>query len=341
MPPWGWAGRRLDVALGFPAFFNPRWRRLIGKTARKIDADVIIVRDIPLCLTAISVGRLLQIPIILDMAEHYPAMIRAIWDAHRQRSLDWLVRNPAVVEMVERRCIRGVDHIFTVADEMTERLARSGVDRSRISRVGNTPPLRPRRKPRNKPSGEPIQLVYLGLLEVARGIEELIDAVALLHGSDLRVTLRLIGNGRDEQLFRDHAANAGLSGDEVVFTGYVPYGRAVELLANADIGMLPLRRNAHMDTTVPNKLFDYMSVGLPVITSDAIPSARIVQAEHAGLVFKAQSVTDLACAIRSLRNPATRLEMGMNGRIAVDRIYNWERDSAILVQAVGHTASRR
>jgi len=93
-----------------------------------------------------------------------------------------------------------------------------------------------------------------------------------------------------------------------------------------------------MDTTLPNKLFDYMSVGLPVITSDTVPSARIVKAEDAGVVFVAQNARSLADAITTLADPATRRQMGARGRAAVERQYHWERDAELLVNAVTNIA---
>jgi len=336
MPSWRWAGRKLDAALGFPAFFNPRWRSLIATTARAVHADVIIARDLPLCPTAIGVGRTLRIPVILDMAEHYPAMIRAIWQSGRHRPIDWLVRNPAVVERIERRCIRRVNHILTVAEEMTDRLVAMQVEQRRITCVANTPPLARRRnlKRVRVRSDDSIQLVYLGLLEVPRGINELIDAIALLRGRYPRISLLLIGSGRDEPIFRARAARNGLTSEDVTFAGHLPYGQAVQLLTDSDVGLLPLHRNEHMDTTIPNKLFDYMSVGLPVITSDTIPSARIVHAEHSGIVFPARSVAGLVNAIIRMTDPFTRLRMGENGKAAVARRYNWAYDGAALVATV-------
>ena len=106
-------------------------------------------------------------------------------------------------------------------------------------------------------------------------------------------------------------------------------------------GLLPLHRNEHMDTTEPNKLFDYMSMGLPVVTSDTIPSARIIRTENAGAVFPARDVAAFAAAISSLRDPALRAELGANGRAAVDRQYNWERDSLELVRAIEQVVALR
>ncbi|MGH7632436.1 MAG: hypothetical protein ACRENC_01805, partial [Gemmatimonadaceae bacterium] len=53
MRPWLWAGRRFDVALGFPAFFNPRWRSTLRRVLRSVRPDVLIARDLPLAPAAI------------------------------------------------------------------------------------------------------------------------------------------------------------------------------------------------------------------------------------------------------------------------------------------------
>jgi glycosyltransferase involved in cell wall biosynthesis len=340
MPVWSLAGP-FDAALGFPAFFSPRWRRLISNTARDVHANLIIVRDLPLCPTAIRAARQQRIPVILDMAEHYPAIMRAIRETGRQKAFDWIVRNPALVERVEKYSIHNVDHILTVADEMSNRLVSMDVDRNRITRVGNTPKIMRGADIHEAPKrdSETIQVVYLGLLEVVRGIGDLIDAVALLRDKTPRVRLLLIGSGRDEGLFRNLATSKGLTNDDVEFAGFVPYANAIKLVAAADIGVLPLHRNEHMDTTEPNKLFDYMSVGIPVVTSDSIPSARIISAEGAGVVYESRNVGALAKAIYSLRDPQKRRDMGRRGRTAIERQYNWARDSLALIRAVERVLS--
>ncbi|NUQ21724.1 MAG: glycosyltransferase, partial [Gemmatimonadaceae bacterium] len=93
-------------------------------------------------------------------------------------------------------------------------------------------------------------------------------------------------------------------------------------------------------STVPNKLFDYMAAGLPVVTSSAIPAARIVRETGAGEVFTARDASSLAGAIERLRAPEARTTRGEAGRRAVRERYNWERDSATLLAAVEGTIAR-
>lgn len=345
MRPWRWMGRRLDGILSFPAFFSPRWTGLLADAVRESDAELVIVRDLPLCPAAIRVARRSGIPVILDMAENYPAMLRQTWDAGRRRPWDLLVRNPALAAAVERWCLPRVDRVVVVVAESAKRLVGLGVPAGRIDVVSNTPPgTRALAITRETRIGAPLSLVYVGLMEVPRGIRELLDAVAGLRREGADVRLRLIGGGRDLSLFRAHAAALGLADDAVEFTGHVPHAQAMRAVAQADVGVVPHHADEAWNTTIPNKLFDYMAAGLPVVSSDAAPAARIVTETGAGVVFRSGDADSLAKAVRRMTNPAARLRMGRAGRDAVRARYNWEADSAALLHAVEaavHGGARR
>ena len=342
MRPWRWLPERADALLGFPLFLSPRWLSLLTTVVRENRPHVIIARDLPLCPAAILVGRRTGVPIILDMAENYPAVISAIWEAGRQRPLDVLVRNPSIVAAVERYCIRRVDRILVVAEEARTRLEGMGVPRDRIDVVLNTPPRARAQQAatgsRSAP-GAPLVVVYLGLLEIVRGIGDLIAAAAILRDRGRPVRIRLAGNGRDMALFQAQAASLGLTERDVEFLGFLPNDRALEIVAAADIGANPLHDGEKHDTCVPNKLFDYMAASLPVLTSDTIPSARIVRETKCGEVFRARDAQSLADALERLADPEVRAAEGRAGRIAVLERYHWERDCEVLSGAVARVTS--
>jgi glycosyltransferase involved in cell wall biosynthesis len=98
--------------------------------------------------------------------------------------------------------------------------------------------------------------------------------------------------------------------------------------------VIPSRKTAQSDSTIPNKLFDYMAAGLAVLTSNTAPCARIVRETGAGDVFRASDAGDLAAAIRRLADPTVRRAAGEAGRCAVLDRYNWEHDAAVLRDVV-------
>jgi glycosyltransferase involved in cell wall biosynthesis len=336
MRPWRWAGRGLDAALSFPAFANPRWASLLRRTIADVQPNVLIVRDLPLCPLAINEGRRAGVPVVLDMAENYPAMIRAVWTAGRQKPWDALLRNPRLVAAVERWCLPRLDAVLVVVEESAERLVALGVPPDRITVVSNTPPRERAMRPplRAGTAGAPLEVIYLGLMEIPRGVEDALRAVRRLRDAGRAVRLRLIGDGRDLHLFEREAADLGLGPGDVEFLGRVPNREALELVARADVGLVPHHADEAWNTTIPNKLFDYMAAGLAVVTSEAAPAARIVRESGAGLVFRSGDAAHLAEALAALTDERRRGVCATAARRTVLERLHWERDAERLVAAL-------
>lgn len=342
MAPLRFGGTRVNATSMFPAFFNPRWVRLIRSVAKDVNADVILCRDLPLAPTSVFVGRMLSLPVVLDMAENYPAMIETIWDHRRHRLQDWLVRNPAAVRRVERWVLRRIDHIVVVVEESRDRLIALGLPESRITVVPNTP--LDRRIPPSMdgaPAEPPLRMVYIGLLEVPRGLEVVMEAIARCRDMGVPVHCSVVGDGRDEAVLVEKARALVLTDREVRFHGRLPYEEALGIVRCSHIGIVPHLANESWNTTIPNKLFDYMSAGIPVITSDAKPAARVVRDAACGEVYRSEDANDLADAIRRLVDPARRQELGQAGRSAVLEKYRWSKDGARFVEAVEAVVARR
>ena len=83
-----------------------------------------------------------------------------------------------------------------------------------------------------------------------------------------------------------------------------------------------------------------MSLGKPIVVSNAIPLRRIVQDERCGLVFDMDSPASLVDAVVHLgKNGTDRARMADNARKAVERRYNWSRDSAALCKTIDNIGS--
>ncbi len=343
LAPWRVLGRRLDAASQFPAPVNPRWFRLIARVARTERADALLVRDLPLAVPAVVVARALGLPIVLDMAENYPAMIRDLWTTGSARPGDRLVRNPRAVEAVERWTVTRVDHILAVVEESRDRLvAALGVAPERITLVGNTP-ARARvdaaAPPRARRADAPLSVVYLGLLEHARGIGSAIDAVARCRADGIPVRLTLIGDGRARETFVARIAALGLAPDAVRLLGHLPYADALRHVAEAHVGLIPHLPNESWQTTIPNKLFDYMAAGLCVVSSDARPAARVVREAGAGRVYPGGDAEALARTLTAIWRDADTDVCGARGQRAIREQHHWERDAARLAGVFANLAS--
>ena len=325
--------------LSFPAFFNPIWLRHLTQVIRRHAVDLIMVRDLPLAPTALAASRR-RIPVILDMAENYPAMIRDIWTDGRQGPLDIMVRNPALVAAVERRVLGRADHVLTVVEESRQRVVALGVPGDRVSVVSNTPPRDRAAVPHPREPGEPLRIVYLGLMEKHRGLACTLDAAAALKREGVRFRLELVGDGRDYEYVRGYSAALGLTEEHAIFHGRLPHQAAIDLVARAHVGLVPHEARESWNTTIPNKLFDYMAAGLAVVTSDAAPAARIVRETAAGLVFRSGDWQHLAEKIRRCEDVIVWNAFRRAGQEAIRTRYNWESDSRVLLDVVSAVARR-
>lgn len=338
LPNWRWAGKRADGVLSFPVFISPRWFLHLHRIIRANHIDLIITRDLPLCATSVWAGRKARIPVVFDMAENYPALLQDVWDTGRQRSFDWIVRNPRAAAAVERYCLPRVQEVLVVIEEAGEHALRLGAPPGHVSVVSNTPALARLRRPRDMKGNEPVRplrVVYMGLMEIARGVEVLLEANALIQRRMPRPQLQLIGGGRDLSLLRHQAERLAMSSEEVVFYGYIPsYAEALRIVGEADIGIVPHFANDWANTTIPNKLFDFMAAGLPVVTSESVPCARIVRQTGAGLVFRDRDASNLADILMSLRDPKERQRMALAGGRAVEARYHWEYDEGVLLSVI-------
>lgn len=339
MPPWPWLSPAADKAAMFPLFASPRWLNHIRHVAVASKANLILCRDLPLAPACVVVGKALRLPVVLDMAENYPAMLASMRSTGRTRPLDALVRNPRFARWVERWTLDRVGGVMVVVDESGDRLAAAGFPRERIAVVSNTPPLaRLKSTPAEHRDGSTTRVVYLGLIEAQRGIGTLIDAMAILRREKCDVHLTLYGDGVDYAHFRERAASLGLTPPHVEFRGRVPNAEALAALSRAHIGVVPHWSDESWNTTVPNKLFDYMACGLAVLTSDTTPCARIVQTSSAGLVYHDRDASDCAAKLRLLQDAERRAQFGSCGRAAIGTTYHWERDADRMVALLERVA---
>ena len=112
-------------------------------------------------------------------------------------------------------------------------------------------------------------------------------------------------------------------------------GRAdvASLLARSIAGLVLFHPEPNHVNAQPNKLFEYMSAGLPVIASD-FPLWRAIVREHdCGLCVDPRDPQAIAEAMRTLAaDPEGARRMGMNGRRAVLATFNWQQEETRLLE---------
>lgn len=320
----GW--RRL---VGLPIFWNPVWiwQFLAFAWKRKFDAiHAINITMLPLGFLA---ARLLRVPIVYDMYENYPAALRS-WKLRGW--FNRFFRNAAFAEFVDRFFMPRVDHVFVVVEESATRAKSLGVPEERLSVIHNTAdvqtllaqPLDSSILQKYEPH---FMIVYTGNVTPERGLEAIILAMVDLQAKISNIKLVVAGGGPSEQqlcdLVETHCLNS-----VVEITGWIDGNLFPSYIHAAKICIVPHTANPFIDTTLPNKLFDYMALGKPIIVSDAKPLARIVHECGCGAVFESGSAASFIAAVENLRTQLD--ESGKRGKLAVTTKYNWHNSSRAL-----------
>ncbi len=248
-----------------------------------------------------------------------------------------MVRHPGLAKIVEKTVLRLVDHIIVVVEESRDRLVDMGIDPGRITIITNTPPLdRWSEDCAAKTSSnvrDPAHFVYLGNLDGSRGLDTAIKAVGLLKDRGHHVKLSIIGTGPNIELHRKLAEGQGVA-DRVAITGRLEFSKVQKIMMEANVGLIPHYSTASWNSTIPNKLFDFMSMAKPVVVSNARPTERIVEEVQCGIVFKERDAEALAAAMMAMEDKALRDRFGRQGREAFVKKYNWTVDEQRLFESL-------
>ena len=324
---------RVYSALMYPLFCNPVWIQKALSVFRAEKVDLVIVRDLPLALLAGVLGKLLHKPVVLDMAENYPA---ALMVYNNPVYRPFLFANGWLPKKFEQLSLKTIDHVLVVTEEQGERLQRAGVGSTRITMVGNTPEsgFYQRDGGRQGSAGDDrIEMLFVGFLDAHRGVELVVRAMPKLVAEFPNLHLTLVGDGTQRTRLIELSRSLGLAG-KVELPGWVDFSQVPEFIRRSTICLIPHLRSEHTETTLPNKLFDYMAYSKPVVATDCAPIRRIIDEAACGVTFQSGSEADFVHVVRNLLLDPDRAAKGERGKRAVEQKYNWEVDKKILVQTL-------
>lgn len=183
------------------------------------------------------------------------------------------------------------------------------------------------------------RLAYAGGLTAIRGIGEIVAALGLLPPSS-SVRLTLLGEFFDERFARQLETMPGWS--RVDYFGFQPRGPMVRHLFECQAGLVLFHPDRSHVAAQPNKLFEYMAAGMPVIASDFPLWRQIIEQSGCGILVDPLDPAAIADAIAwTAEHPKEAVAMGERGRAAAMRWWNWERESQRLLGFYAEIAGRR
>lgn len=233
---------------------------------------------------------------------------------------------------LERRLIGKADGVITINGSIADELAkRYGINRPEIIR--NVAPLQKEIKPvdlRLKlkiPSDHKI-IIYQGIMRSGQGLNYLIELISRIDD----ITLVMIGDGPIESNLREIARNLKIS-ERVRFMGMIPSDSLLNYTASGDAGVLLIEDVAlNNRLALPQKLFQYLSAGIPQIVSPMPEIAGFVEKEKTGIVVSLADPAGDASRISEFLRDDVRYGAARDNCARSARENNWEIESQILVR---------
>lgn len=312
----------------------PRWKRA-GRILKRCGAQIVmlfsIARQRPDIVHAHDVNTL---PLGYLAARLCRA--RIVYDAHEfATEREGYKRLRRLIGMIERYVTPRLDGMISTSDLNAKAYARRFkiprptvlANMPRYSAVAKAATSDGLRGQLDIPSDQPI-ILYQGGLQPGRGLFLLVDAMAKV---DAAVCV-IMGDGRlKDQLVAKREAR-GLH-RRIRFHAPVPLAELPKFTASADIGVHPLENScANHRWASPNKLYEYVHAGLPVVASDLAGMREPIETHRIGLVFEAENPADLArCLNVLLADRDKRQSFAENSR-RVAPLLSWETQEVKLLE---------
>jgi glycosyltransferase involved in cell wall biosynthesis len=276
--------------------------------------------------------RLMGRPVIHDVHDLMPELYLEKFAAGENH---WAVR---ALRVQERWAGKFASAVLTVEDRLKDILSRRGIPRSKIHVLMNLPDERifaRRANPPTKAASAPFLMVYHGTLARRLGLDVAIAAVARAREAVPNIEFRIIGAGEERGRLIELRDELSLQEVVTFSEGFVPVERIPAMIADADIGLIPLRINAGTDIMLPTKLLEYVFVGIPCITPRTGTITRYFD-ERMVEFFEAENVESLANAIvRLARSPDRRASLCDEATRRFAGKYTWSEHKKVYTTLVG------
>ena len=268
------------------------FRQAFIKHAEDIQSDVVQVHDLPALEAGVELATKKGVPLVYDAHELYP----------EQKSFSRVQRK--ICSEAEARLIKKTSLVFAVNDSIGAEMSRRYHIPQPITLLNAIDP-----PTEFDPAGEydclreklelsPQRriLLFQGGFAPFRNLENLIEAMSYVYTAD--VDLVMMGFGVYGEVLSSKAQQLQLLDKRVYFLAAVPQNELLQHSASADIGIIPY---PHIDLNsyfcTPNKLFEFIQAGLPILANDSPELNRFVVGNTFGITRNMGNPRQIAIAI--------------------------------------------
>lgn len=291
--------------------------------------DILLCNDTDALPANYIVSKLCRVPLVFDAHELFPEVPE-------------LVNRPRVKrvwEKIENLIFPHLKHSYTVCQSIADYYRqRYGINMGVVRNIPNrdtTSALSSSDKKENHSLLPALKgrklLLYQGAVNVGRGVDWLINAMPYLDNCVLCICGDGDLFGEMKALVREKQLE-----ERVIFTGRLPFEELNQYTAMADLGFVLLENmGLSYYYSLPNRIFDYMKYGVPVLASDFPEIARIVNTHHTGKLISHYEPQYLAKVILEMLeewNDKSAYQSRLN---ELSKEFCWENEEQVMLGIVG------
>ncbi|MGR0306251.1 glycosyltransferase family 4 protein [Acinetobacter beijerinckii] len=260
-------------------------------------------------------------PFVFEVRDLWPELPKAMG----------VIKNPVVLWMMsvlEWTSYHSADRLVGLSPGIVDGIIKRGIKPEKVASIPNGCDLdifASEHQPWRPEGVQPKDLmaIFTGTHGLANGLNAVLDAaVELKKRQRTDIKLVLVGDGMQKKALLERATELQL--DNVIFHDPVNKAKLAGLMASADIGLQILANvPAFYYGTSPNKFFDYISAGLPVLNNYPGWLAELITKEQCGFAVPPENPQVFADALEQAANQREQLiEMGRNGQQVAKEQFN-------------------
>jgi glycosyltransferase involved in cell wall biosynthesis len=311
----------------------------VGKKLPRPDVVFATHTPLPIGLAGLALGRHFGVPFVFEVRDLWPEALINVGALNNPLAIWWLKRMAAKI-------YAGAQHIVALSPGIKEGIVCRGVPAEKITVIPNGsdldlfgPAVDGSAERKRLGLGDKFAAVYFGAMGLANGLEYILEAARILaeRGND-RIVLVLHGSGGKrpelEQMARQHKLS------NVFFSEPAPGKEHVARIVAACQACLTIYRATKEHSWSPNKMFDALAAGKPVLINVPGWLSQTIENNHCGRSLDPHRPQMLADALEELAaDPELCREMGKNSRALAEREFAREKLAghleSVLSQVIG------
>jgi len=278
--------------------------------------DLLVSNDLDTLLPNSLISKLKRLPLVYDSHEYFTG----VPEIQNRPFVKWVWKS------IEKSIFPGLKNVMTVSEPIASLYEKMYHVRPQVIRNFSrkaTDIISCTHQELHISSSDFLVIIQGTGINIDKGAEELIEAINISSG----VALLIVGSGDVLPQLKQRVRELKL-GNQVKFIQQVSWEILMRYTKSADIGMcIEKDTNLNYRFSLPNKLFDYISAGIPVIASDLSETGKIIREYKCGLIINRVTPEDISSAISELKNnPVLLSELRRNAVMASEKL-NWETES--------------